>query len=190
MRLLTKEELLLEKAKFISEIRKGTIFIHPTDTIYGIGCSVLSSEAVNKVREIKQRRFMPFSILVPSKDWIYENCEINDKVEEWINKLPGAYTLILTLKNKDVIVPDVNNSLRTVGVRIPDHWFSDFVKELGFPIITTSANIVGENFMTSLDDVDDRIKRNLDFIIYEGEKKGRPSTIVDLSKKESQITKR
>ncbi|OGM02723.1 threonylcarbamoyl-AMP synthase [Candidatus Woesearchaeota archaeon RBG_13_36_6] len=190
MRILTKDELLLDKAKFISRIRKGVIFIHPTDTIYGIGCSVLSSQAVNKVREIKQRRFMPFSILVPSKEWIYENCNTDDKVEEWIKKLPGPYTLILTLKNKSAIVPEVNNSLRTVGVRIPDHWFSDFVKELGFPIITTSANIVGENFMTSLENLDDRIKSKLNFIIYEDEKKGRPSTIVDLSKKEPQITKR
>ena len=190
MRVLTKDEFLLEKAKFISEIRKGAVFIHPTDTIYGIGCSVLGSEAVNKVREIKQRRFMPFSILVPSKEWISENCDVDDKAQEWIDKLPGAYTLILSLKNKDSIVPEVNNSLRTVGVRIPDHWFSSFVQELGIPIITTSANVVGENFMTSLKDLDDRIKSSVDFIVYEDEKKGSPSTIIDLSKKETQITKR
>ena len=190
MRILTKEEFLLEKGKFILEIKRGAVFIHPTDTIYGIGCSVLDSKAVNRVRETKQRRFMPFSILVPSKEWIYENCDVQDKAEEWIKKLPGPYTLVLTLKNRDAIVPDVNNNLRTVGVRIPKHWFSGFVKELGFPIITTSANVVGENFMTSLEDLDDRIKGDMDFVVYEGEKKGRPSTIVDLSKKEIQITKR
>lgn len=190
MRVLTKDEFMLEKAKFIDEIRKGSIFVHPTDTIYGIGCSVLSSEAVNKVREVKQRRFMPFSILVPSKEWIFENCEVDDQAKEWIEKLPGAYTLILSLKNKNAIVPEVNNSLRTVGVRIPDHWFSEFVKELGFPIITTSANVVAENFMTSIEDMDDRIKGKVDFLVYEGEKKGRPSTIIDLSKKEPQITER
>jgi tRNA threonylcarbamoyl adenosine modification protein (Sua5/YciO/YrdC/YwlC family) len=190
MKILTKEELLLYKQEYITSIRKGAIFIHPTDTIYGIGCSVLSSEAVNKVRESKQRRFMPFSILAPSKDWIIENCEVNNKVEEWINKLPGAYTLILALKNKNAIVPEVNNSLRTVGVRIPDHWFSNFVKDLGFPIITTSANVVGENFMTSIEDMDERVKSAMDFIVYEGPKKGSPSTIIDLSKKEPQITKR
>lgn len=190
MRVLTKDEFLLDKAKFIKEIRDGAKFIHPTDTIYGIGCSVLNSEAVNQVREMKQRRFMPFSILVPSKEWIRENCEVDKKAEEWINKLPGPYTLILTLKNKDAVVPEVNNSLRTVGVRIPDHWFSEFVADLGFPIITTSANVVGEEFMTTLDNVDERIKSMTDFIVYEGEKKGSPSTIVDLSKKDPQITER
>lgn len=190
MRVLTKDEFLLEKAKFIKEIRNGAKFIHPTDTIYGIGCSVLNSEAVNEVREMKQRRFMPFSVMAPSKEWILENCEIDKKAEEWIGKLPGTYTLILTLKNKDAIVPEVNNSLRTVGVRIPDHWFTEFVADLGIPIITTSANVVGENFMTSLDNIDERIKSHCDFIIYEGEKKGSPSTIVDLSKKDPSITER
>ena len=190
MRVLTKDEFMLEKSRFKADIRKGAIFVHPTDTIYGIGCSVLSSEAVNNVREVKQRRFMPFSILVPSKKWIFENCEVNKKANEWVDKLPGAYTLVLSLKNKNAIVPEVNNNLRTVGVRIPDHWFSSYVRELGFPVITTSANVVGENFMTSIEDLDERIKSKVDFIIYEGEKKGRPSTIVDLSKKEPQITKR
>ena len=44
--------------------------------------------------------------------------------------------------------------------------------------------------MTSLDNLDDRIKSHIDFIIYEGEKKGSPSTIVDLSKKDPSITER
>ena len=69
-----------------------------------------------------------------------------------------------------------------MGVRIPDHWFSQVVEALGFPIITTSANKTGQPFMTSLENLDSEMKMKVDFIIYEGEKKARPSKIIDLVK--------
>lgn len=190
MNILTKEEFLLKKKGLIKKIKLGAVFIHPTDTIYGIGCSVLHSDAVKKVREIKKRSTMPFSVLAPSKEWIYDNCEVNPKIKKWINKLPGPYTLILTLKNKKAIVPGVNDNKETIGVRIPEHWFSDFVKELGHPIITTSANVKGGNFMTDIKDMNPGVKSAMDFIIYEGAKKGRPSTLVNLSKQAQEVIKR
>lgn len=181
MDVLTKEEFELEKNDILEKIRNGAIFIHPTDTIYGIGCNALDNEAVKKVREIKGRSKNPFSIIAPSKKWIYDNFEITEHAKEWIEKLPGALTLIL--KRKDGKVADaVAPGLDTLGLRIPDHWFSSIVTELGFPIITTSANKVNENFMTSLEDLDPRIQEHIDFIIYEGEKRGRPSKLIDLTK--------
>ena len=77
----------------------------------------------------------------------------------------------------------------TIGIRIPNHWFTPFVEELGLPIVTTSANKVGRMFMTSIEDIDPEIKNNVDFIIYEGEKKGRPSNIVHLEKEKRRLAK-
>ncbi|MBW2981032.1 threonylcarbamoyl-AMP synthase [Candidatus Woesearchaeota archaeon] len=183
MRVLTKEEFLMEKIFLFKKIVQDAVFIHPTDTIYGIGCNAESEEAVKKVREIKQRQDNPFSVIAPSKDWIMENCEVDEKAEEWIDKLPGAYTLILKLKNKDCIAESVNLGMGTLGVRIPEHWFGKVIEEFGKPIVTTSANVTGGNFMTSVDDIDSAIKLKLDFAVYEGEKKASPSEIIDLSKK-------
>ena len=75
----------------------------------------------------------------------------------------------------------------TLGIRIPDHWFSNFVAEINMPIVTTSANKSNEDFMTSLDDLDSEIKSKVDFIVYEGEKKGKPSRIIDLTDEEKVI---
>ena len=77
----------------------------------------------------------------------------------------------------------------SLGVRIPAHWFSQVVKDLDFPIVTTSVNKSGQEFMISLESLDPEIKKNVSFIIYEGEKKVRPSKIVDLTKEETIITR-
>jgi len=190
MVILTKAEFLLNKKRYMREIAEGAVFIYPTDTIYGIGCSAINSKAVKRVRGIKGREKNPFSVIAPSKEWIINNCETDEKIKGWLNKLPGAYTLILNLKKLEAVAPEVNNNLGTLGVRLPAHWISGVVEEFGFPIITTSANLSGESFMTTLDNLDDRIKTKVDFIIYDGEKEGHPSTLVNLTKQEPELIKR
>ncbi|MBI2581750.1 threonylcarbamoyl-AMP synthase [Candidatus Woesearchaeota archaeon] len=180
MQILTKAELRANFTEIAEQIRSGAVFIYPTDTIYGIGCNALDKKAVDEIRKLKERPANPFSIIVPSKEWITENCIVTKEGKEWIAKLPGPYTLIFKLKNKNTLAKSVNQDQETIGVRIPDHWFSKVVEELGFPIVTTSANRSGKPFMTSLEDLDPKIKEGVDLIVYEGEKKGRPSKIVNL----------
>ena len=52
---ITKEEYQLKKHEILSKIDDGAIFIHPTDTIYGIGCDASNDSSVKRIREIKQR---------------------------------------------------------------------------------------------------------------------------------------
>ncbi|MBI2652384.1 threonylcarbamoyl-AMP synthase [Candidatus Woesearchaeota archaeon] len=181
MRILNFEELNLEKQAIINEILRGAAFIHPTDTIYGIGCNAQDPNAVKKIRKIKSRATNPFSVIAPSLEWIYENCIISKEGEKWLNKLPAPYTLIFKLKNKDCIAKEVNPRLKTLGVRIPNHWVRKLVAEAEVPIITTSVNRANEDYMTSLEDLDSAIKSGIDFILYEGKKEGKPSKIIDLT---------
>ncbi|MDD5086737.1 MAG: L-threonylcarbamoyladenylate synthase [Candidatus Nanoarchaeia archaeon] len=190
MRVYIKEEVLLRKNEVIQKIKGGSIVVHPTDTIYGLGCNATNTKAVNKIRKIKKRDTMPFSVMAPSKQWIYDNCVVDEEIEKWINRLPGRYTLILKLKNKKAVSKSVNNGWDTLGVRIPKHWFAYLVQQANVPFVTTSANISGEDFMTNIDDLDPAIKGKIDFIVYEGPKKGRPSKIVDLTKEKTKIIKR
>lgn len=180
MKVITKDELEIDKSYMQKKILDGSIFVYPTDTIYGMGCDATNSECIKKIREIKKRPEMPFSVIAPSKEWIIENCDVDKVAMEWIDKLPGPYTLILRLKNKDAISKHVNMGSDTIGVRIPDHWISNLVSEINKPVITTSTNLSGKEFMTSMDNLDPEIHSRVDFVIYEGEKKGRPSKIVDL----------
>ena len=181
METLTKSELEYRKEELMNRIVEGEVFIHPTDTIYGLGCNALNEKAVKQIRELKNRPDTPFSIWAPSKKWILDNCEADEEVEEWIDKLPGPYTLVLKIKKKSAIAPNVHPTNGTIGVRIPNHWFHNVVERLGIPIVTTSANRTGQGFMTSIENIDPEVKKGVRFIVYEGEKKGRPSQIVDLA---------
>jgi len=181
MRVLTKEECEIENGFISEKISRGGIFIYPTDTVYGLGCNALRHEAVKKIRDIKESYKNPFSVIAPSKEWILENCFVNEEGKKWLKKLPGPITLILKLKNKECVVKEVNTGLDTLGVRIPDNWFTGFVKWLNVPIITTSVNKTGNDFMTSMEDLDGSIKGSTDFVVYDGEKQGRPSKIVNLA---------
>ena len=189
MEVLTKHELRLRKREIIEKVRAGAVFIHPTDTIYGLGCSALNEKSVQEIRRLKNRPDSPFSVWIPSKDWIKDNCENSPAYGKWLNELPGPYTLITKLKEKEGLAPNIPNSKdNTVGVRMPDHWMQELVQELGVPIVTTSANKTGKEFMTSLENLDPEIKKEVNFIIYEGEKKARPSRLVNLA--DEKVTER
>jgi len=191
MQTLSKEELHLRMDEIFEKIKEGKLFIHPTDTIYGLGCDATNSKAVDRIRQVKKRpKNSAVSVIAPSKEWIIENCHVNNEAEKWLKKLPGPYTLILKLKNKKAVADNVHPGLESVGVRMPDHWIMKFVEGIGVPIVTTSANVSGKSFMTSLEDLDNELSPWIDFTIYEGEKKGKPSTLIDLSKDKIEIKER
>lgn len=169
---------------------KKSVFIVPTDTIYGLSCNALHSETVKRLRKIKKQKSRPLSVIAPSKQWIKKNCVIDSDAEKWLNKLPGPYTLILPLKNKSAVAKEVYLDSDSLGVRMPDHWVSNFANKLNVPLITTSANIAGTNFMTCLNDLDDYLEKQVDFIVDEGVCKGRPSTLVHLKDDSEKIIKR
>ena len=170
----------MKNEDIVERIMSGVVFIHPTDTIYGIGCDATNEVAVDKVRKAKNRFDQPFSVIAPSKEWINENCIITKEAEEWLEKLPGPYTLILKLKNKKCIAKNVNNDAESLGVRIPKHWIKSAAQRSEKPIVTTSVNVHGSDVMTSVDDLDSSIKAKVDFIIVDGVLNGSPSTLVHL----------
>ncbi|MGV8141665.1 MAG: Sua5/YciO/YrdC/YwlC family protein [Candidatus Woesearchaeota archaeon] len=183
------DEYNINRKTILKEV-PNTIFIYPTDTIYGIGCNALDDKKVDKIRKLKKSS-QPFSVIVPNKEWIYNNCIVTEEAEEWIRKLPGPYTLLLKLKNKKAVAKNVHNYELNgdvvLGVRMPNHWFLAISYMLKMPIVTTSANITGQDFMTSLDDLDPMLRNNVDYVFYEGPKKGTPSTLVNLVGEKVQV---
>lgn len=187
MEILNKDYYDSNRPK-VNDLLKKAVFIYPTDTIYGIGCDARNEKLVDRIRKMKKTG-NPFSIIIPHKKWIRENCAVGKKAVEWLGRLPGPYTLIFRLKKKNVVAGNVSYA-DTIAVRIPDNWFSQVVKELGFPIISTSANFHGQNYMMTLDDLPHEIRQEVDYIFYDGELKGHPSTIIHLEGDEVKVVER
>ncbi len=191
MTVLHKKTFLAQQRKYLTLIKKGSAFIYPTDTIYGIGCDATNTRAVQHVHLLKKREHKPFSVIAPSKAWILKHCVVDAHVKRWLGKLPGKYTLILHLKNKKAVSSAVHLGDYTIGVRLPNHWFSAVVAQYGKPIVTTSVNISGEPYMRVLTDIPPSLKKKIGFIVYEGPKKSHPSTLVDfVAGKNGTIVKR
>ena len=157
-----------------NEIKKGRLFIYPTDTIYGLGCDATNKKSVDKIKTIKQRdKDKPMSIIAPSLDWINENFIVDFDINKY---LPGPYTLILKKKNPNFL--SHVSSTDSLGVRIPNNDFTKQIQESNLPFITTSVNLAGEAFATNISDISPDILEEVDHIIDYGELNGKPSTLI------------
>ena len=168
------EKISLSEVKQLS----GKIFIYPTDTIYGIGCDATNTKLVRKIRELKKRENKPFSVIVPSKKWIIDNCILTGEARAWIKNLPGPYTLVLKMKKKCV---SDEVAKEKIGVRIPDNEFTKKVRAFGRPFVTTSVNVSGEPSLKNPDKLKTSISKGVDYLVDAGTIRGKPSTVVDLS---------
>jgi len=159
---------------YTNQIKQGKIFIYPTDTIYGLGCDATNEQAVEKIKQIKERdRDKPLSVIAPSFKWIEENFIVDADLHKY---LPGPYTIILKKKNLDFL-KHVSNA-DTIGIRIPDCDFTKQIQEAGVPFITTSVNLSGQPFAKNVDEIPEGIKNKVDVIVDVGELNGKPSTLI------------
>ncbi len=169
----------VKEKKIVKAIKEGKIIIYPTDTIYGLGCDAQNTKAVLKIRMIKDRESeKPFSIIAQSKQWIYQNFEVNSA---YIRKLPGPFTFILRAKKTKLVSNYVTKNVNILGIRIPDHPFTKLIQKARTPFISTSVNLSGKKPITSIKNIPKKIFREVDLIIDGGKLQNPPSIIIDLT---------
>ncbi len=178
--------------KVVEILNNDGIIIYPTDTIYGIGCSIYSQKAIERIRQIKGREKNKFfSILCYDlKDLSKYAKNVSNEAYKLMRRiLPGPYTVVLQASRE---LPKILHSKRkTVGLRIPDHKLSrEIVKELGHPIITTSANRSGQEPLNDPKLLEKEFGKEVDVVI-EGEVLfSEPSTVIDLSEQPFKILRK
>ncbi len=189
MRILNQQDLLQDeelKKEFLSIVREGSVFIHPTDTVYGLGCSIDFPESIKKIYQLKQRpENNPMSIVAPSKEWIYQNFNVSEANKTFIeNLLPGPYTVVLKLKTKfpPAVVKD-----NAVGIRIPKNLVTDLIRKEGITFISTSLNISEQEVVTKLEDIPKQIEEGVKIAIDAGQLRSAASRVFDLTTDEVRI---
>jgi len=166
----------------INVIRSGGVVAVPTDTVYGIACSVNDPEAIQTLFEIKIRESIKaIPVLIADLNQIDQVANnLNSHALKLAESLwPGALTIIV---EKNGLLPANLTSHPTVGLRMPDHdWLRALMRETG-PLAATSANISGEASPSSAIQVLAQLEGRIELIIDGGECKGGiSSTVVDCS---------
>ena len=124
-------------------LKNGGLIIYPTDTVYGLGCDIYNTKAIEKLARLKgiKPEKANFSFICNDLSHISEyTIGLETTVFKLMKRtLPGPFTYILKANNS---IPKLfKNNKKTVGVRIPDNQIArTIVKELGNPIVSTSIH--------------------------------------------------
>jgi L-threonylcarbamoyladenylate synthase len=155
-----------EVIKTYEYLKKGSVILYPTDTVWGLGCDATNSEAIDKIFAIKKRR--------ASKSLLILLDEV-EKLSLYLDHIPAIAwdlvtqahrptTFIYThVKNlpQNLIAPDGSIAIRIVR--------NDFCKRLisllGKPVVSTSANISGQPTPVSFGEISRKVKEEVDYIV-------------------------
>ncbi|MDC0506078.1 L-threonylcarbamoyladenylate synthase [Candidatus Gracilibacteria bacterium] len=167
MKQISKSDFMEQVDFYADEMRAGKIFIYPTDTLFGIGCDATNEEAVSKIFQIKKRDAKKSLLFIaPSLQWIADNCSLNILAKkQMLEKLPGPYSFIVNLKNRDAVSDNLSQHGDTVGVRVPRGWFNGVVSYFGRPFVSTSVNFSGEPAAVQISDIPKAILEQVDYVV-------------------------
>lgn len=172
-----------EIERAVEVLRRGGVIIYPTDTVYGIGCDISNSKAVERIIKIKgiKPKDAHFSFICYDLSHIADFAKVDNATFKLMKKnLPGPFTFILPGLNR---VPDYFISKRkSVGIRIPQNNIPlEIVNQLGKPILTTSLKDDDDliEYTTDPEHIYENYKNLVDLVIDGGYGNNTPSTVVD-----------
>lgn len=167
--------------RIVRILRDGGVIAYPTDTTYGIGCSIFNKKGIERIYQMKHRdRKKPFSFICPSLSEVTRYARVSNFAFKILKRyLPGPYTFVLEATRD---VPDLLlTRQKTAGIRIPDNRIClDIVQLLGNPIITTSANLTGEEPVGDPQLIDMNFGNQLDLVVDGGVLTTDVSSVVSL----------
>jgi tRNA threonylcarbamoyl adenosine modification protein (Sua5/YciO/YrdC/YwlC family) len=182
------EPRLIERA--VEVLRTGGIVIYPTDTVYGIGCSIESKNAIEKIHLIKhQKEGKPFSFVCSGLTHVSEYAMVSNMAFKTMKHLiPGPYTFILPAAKMKQYPKILVSKRRTVGIRVPDSPIAlALVRELGHPVLSTSVTLEDGTVLNEPDEIAERFNNRVEMIIDGGPFHTGPSTVIDLTGDQPEI---
>ncbi|PJR04399.1 L-threonylcarbamoyladenylate synthase [Avrilella dinanensis] len=180
-----------EIEKVVKVLKEGGLIIYPTDTVYGLGCDITNTKALEKIAKIKGIKLdkANFSFVCSDLSNLSDYVKQIDTSTFKILKraLPGPYTFILPGNNN---LPKEFKKKKTVGIRVPDNNIViEIVKKLGNPIVSTSIKDDDEilEYTTDPELIYEKWNNIVDLVIDGGYGDNEASTVIDLSGHEPEI---
>ena len=174
-----------EIAKVVKVLQAGGLVIYPTDTVYGLGCDLTKSKALEKVAQLKGVKLEKanFSLICNDLSHLSDYVKQLDSATFKILKraLPGPYTFVLP---GSANLPKVFKKKKTVGIRIPDNnIIRTLVAELGNPMVSTSIRDEDDvlEYTTDPELIFEKWQNSVDVVIDGGYGGNEASTVIDLT---------
>lgn len=168
----------------LETLKNGGLILYPTDTIWGIGCDATNPEAVEKVFALKGRDKSKSMLILLHND---------NQLASYVRDIPEvAYELIeASDRPLTIIYSDAKNLAEnaiaedgSIGIRVVNHPFcQQLLQRFRKPIISTSANLSGKPSAGNFEEISDKIKEGVDYVVKFGQNemsKGKPSLIMKL----------
>ena len=172
-------------AKVVKVLKDGGLVIYPTDTVYGLGCDITNTKALERIAKIKGVKLEKanFSFVCHDLSNLSDYVrQVDTSTFKLLKKsLPGPYTFILPGNNN---LPKEFKKKTTVGIRIPDNSIAlEIVRQLGNPIVSTSIRDEDEviEYTTDPEVIFEKWQNLVDMVIDGGYGDNVGSTIIDLS---------
>ncbi len=143
-------------------LRQGMPVVFPTETVYGVGASAASAEAVARLHDVKGRpQGKPFTVHVADPDdaeaYVHNMPRIARRLMRKV--WPGPLTLILDAPIEfdaqrwqqlaphiKPPIPELIYHQNTVGLRCPNSEVTrQILRQVGLPVVASSANRAGSN---------------------------------------------
>ncbi|CAA6811270.1 MAG: Sua5/YciO/YrdC/YwlC family protein [uncultured Aureispira sp.] len=176
-------------------IENGGLVIYPTDTLYGLGCDITNSKAVERICRIKgikpQKANFSFICSDLSNISFYTKPFSSSVYKAMRKNLPGPFTFILKASNQ---VPKLlKNNRKNVGIRVPNNPIvTQLVAGLDNPIMSTSITNVDDDitpYPTDPYEIYEAYKNVVDVVIDGGFGGNIPSTVVDCTDDYPEVTR-
>src|SRR5690606_4426516 len=179
--------------KVVEVLRKGGLIIYPTDTVYGLGCDITNTQALEKIAQLKNVKLdkANFSFICEDLSNLSDYVKQIDTQTFKILKrcLPGPYTFILPGNNN---LPSVFKKKKTVGIRVPNNNICKaIVTQLGHPIVSTSIRDEDEviEYTTDPELILEKWDKLVDIVIDGGYGDNIPSTVIDLTSNSPEVVR-
>lgn len=180
-----------EIKKVVDVLKSGGLVIYPTDTVYGLGCDITNTKALEKIARIKGVKLEKSNFSFICEDL----SNLSDYVKQIDNStfkilkraLPGAYTFILPGSKS---LPNPFKKRKTVGIRVPDNSIIlALVSALGNPIVSTSIRDDDDvlEYTTDPELIYEKWGNLVDIVINGGYGDNEASTVIDLSQNPPEI---
>jgi L-threonylcarbamoyladenylate synthase len=147
-------------------LNNGGVILYPTDTVWGLGCDATNSVAVEKILRIKNRpENKSMIVLVADERDIIQYVSAPDlAVFDYLQTVHKPTTVIY--EGAIGLADNVVNADGSVGIRIVGEPFcKHLVKRFRKPIVSTSANISGQDTPRLFNEINPIVIENVDYVV-------------------------